>query len=99
MTETANILNNASPRSLIILDEIGRVAEEFAGVETIIYNEGQLRRDGDFVRNPNHDDVKFQVGPVLGVYKRSWDAGLRLGVGGGDYGVYGTMSLWKTFAL
>ena len=71
----------------------------FAGVETIIYNEGQLRRDGDFVRNPNHDDVKFQVGPVLGVYKRSWDAGLRLGVGGGDYGVYGTMSLWKTFAL
>jgi len=71
----------------------------FAGVETIIYNEGQLRRDDDFVRNPNHDDVKFQVGPVLGVYKRSWDAGLRLGVGGGDYGVYGTMSLWKTFAL
>src|SRR5437879_4087677 len=63
------------------------------------YHEGQLRRDDDFVRNPNHDDVKFQVGPVLGVYKRSWDAGLRLGVGGGDYGVYGTMSLWKTFAL
>jgi len=71
----------------------------FAGVEAIIYNEGQLRSDDDFVRNPNHDDVKFQVGPVLGVYNRSWDAGLRLGVGGGDYGVYGTMSVYKTFAL
>lgn len=71
----------------------------FGGVESILYNEGQLRRDDDFVRNPNHDDVKVQVGPVLGVYKRSWDAGLRLGVGGGDYGVYGTMSVFKTFAL
>jgi len=71
----------------------------FGGVEAIVYNEGQLRRDDDFVRNPNHDDVKFQVGPVLGVYKRSWDAGLRLGVGGGDYGVYGTMSVFKTFSL
>jgi hypothetical protein len=71
----------------------------FAGVEAIVYNEGQLRRDDDFVRNPDHDDVKFQVGPSLGVYKRSWDAGLRLGVGGGDYGVYGTLSAFKTFSL
>lgn len=71
----------------------------FAGVESILYNDGQLRRDGDFVLNPNREDVKFQVGPVLGVYKRSWDAGLRLGVGGGDYGVYGTMSVFKTFTL
>jgi hypothetical protein len=71
----------------------------FGGVESIIYNEGQLRRDDDFIKNPNHDDVKFQVGPVLGVYKRSWDAGLRVGVGGGDYGVYGTMSVFKTFTL
>jgi hypothetical protein len=71
----------------------------FAGVESILYNEGQLRRGNDFVRNPDHGDLKFQVGPVFSVYKRSWDAGLRLGVGGGDYGVYGTMSVFKTFTL
>ena len=72
----------------------------FAGVEAIVYNEGQLRRgDDDFVLNPDREDVKFQVGPTLGVYKRSWDAGLRVGVGGGDYGVYGTMSVFKTFTL
>jgi hypothetical protein len=71
----------------------------FAGAETIIYNEGQLRRDDDWVRNPDREDVKVQAGPVLGLYKRSWDAGLRLGVGGGDYGVYGTMSVFKTFTL
>ena len=71
----------------------------FAGAEAIIYNEGQFRRDGDFVRNPDREDVKFQVGPTLGVYKRSWNAGLRVGVGGGDYGVYGTMSVFKTFTL
>jgi len=71
----------------------------FAGVESYIYNEGRFRQDGDWLRNPNHDDVKFQVGPALGLYKRSWDAGLKLGVGGGDYGVYGTMSVFKTFTL
>ncbi len=71
----------------------------FGGVESYLYNEGQLRRDGDFVRNPDHGDVKVQVGPALSVYKRSWDAGLKVGVGGGDYGVYGTMSVFKTFTL
>jgi hypothetical protein len=71
----------------------------FGGVETTIYDEGRLRRGDDFVHNFNHDDVKFQVGPVLSLYKRSWNAGLRLGVGGGDYGVYGTMSVFKSFAL
>ncbi len=71
----------------------------FGGVETVIYNEGQFRIDGEFVPNPDSRDVKFQVGPVLALYKRAWDAGLRLGVGGGDYGVYGTMSLWKTFSF
>lgn len=71
----------------------------FAGAEVYLYNEGQLRRDDDFVRNPEHDDVKVQAGPALSVYKRSWDAGLKLGVGGGDYGVYGTMSVFKTFTL
>ncbi len=71
----------------------------FAGVEAIVYNEGQFRRDDDWVRNPDRGDVKFQLGPTLGVYKRSWDAGLRVGVGGGDYGVYGTLSVFKTFTL
>ena len=71
----------------------------FGGVESYLYNEGQFRRGDDFVRNPDHGDVKIQIGPVLAVYKRSWDAGLKLGVGGGDYGVYGTMTVFKTFTL
>jgi hypothetical protein len=73
----------------------------FAGADTIIYNEGRFRsRDGnDFVHNPNSEDVKFQAGPNLTLYMRPWEAGLRLGVGGGDYGVYGTGSIWKTFSF
>jgi len=74
-------------------------AQLFGGAESYIYNEGQFRRNGDFVRNPERDDVKVAVGGALSVYKRSWDAGLKLGCGGGDYGVYGTMTVFKTFTL
>jgi hypothetical protein len=71
----------------------------FGGVESVIYNEGRFLRDGDFFRNPDKGDVKVQAGPVIELYKRSWDAGLRLGVGGGDYGVYGTASIYKRFGF
>ncbi len=73
----------------------------FGGVESVIYNEGRFlnRANDEFEHNPESRHVKFQVGPVLALYKKSWEAGLRLGVGGGDYGVYGTMSLWKTFSF
>ncbi len=71
----------------------------FVGAESLIYNEGQLREDDDFVDNPDSDDVRVQAGPVLGLHKRSWNAGARFGVGGGDYGIYGTMSLYKTFSF
>ena len=73
----------------------------FGGADCVVYNEGQFReRDGNgFTRNPESRDVKVQAGPVLVLYKRSWEAGIRLGVGGGDYGVYGTGSIWKTFSF
>jgi hypothetical protein len=71
----------------------------FAGIESILYNEGDFWDGDDFVDNPDDGDVKVQIGPVLGIYKRSWDAGLRLGVGGGDYGVYGTGSVYKNFSF
>jgi hypothetical protein len=71
----------------------------FGGVESIIYNEGQLRRGDDFIKNDDSRDVRVQVGPVVEFYKRSWQAGLRLGAGGGDFGPYGTMSVYKTFSL
>ena len=71
----------------------------FAGVESILYNEGRFREGDDFVRNPDHDDVRVQVGPTLSIYKRSWDAGVRFGAGGGDFGPYGSMALWKTVSF
>ncbi|MEO1069525.1 MAG: hypothetical protein AAFW95_10455 [Cyanobacteria bacterium J06638_6] len=33
MNETANILNHATPRSLVLLDEIGRGTAPFAGTK------------------------------------------------------------------
>jgi hypothetical protein len=70
----------------------------FGGVEAVVYNEGLFLDDGDFVHNPDKDDVKFQIGPMVELHKRSWDAGLKLGVGGGDYDVYGTASIYKRFS-
>lgn len=69
----------------------------FGGVEAVVYNEGRFLNDQDFVFNPDKDDVRFQTGPMLELHKRSWDAGLKVGAGGGNNGVYGTASVYKRF--
>jgi len=71
----------------------------FGGVESVIYSEGELWDGGDFVHNSDKDDVRYRVGPFLELYKRSWDAGVRVGVGGGDYGVYGSGQIYKRFGF
>jgi len=48
MTETANILNHATPRSLIVLDEIGRGTSTFDGV-SIAWSVAEFLHDNDKV--------------------------------------------------
>jgi len=71
----------------------------FGGAEANVYNEGRFLRDGDFFFNSDKDDVRFQTGPFVTFHKHSWDAGLKLGTGGGNNGVYGTASIYKRFGF
>ncbi len=75
MTETANILNNATEKSLVILDEIGRGTSTYDGISiawaVIEYLSGHARRRAKTLFATHYHELADLEGRLKGVCNRS----------------------------